>query len=481
MAAAEVRAAWQRTANRCFVQEDAKRAPKLACCPSAPSLSKQVDAGPASTEDGQDSSAIGFIPLHRSHSYSNLPPDSRWWLQLQPNYGYQRVLTNEQLNILEAERETFRAGVASSSSKFSGAHQGNEVDGTCVNDNINAEPSFDTHSMISATCVKTNPEVIKQELKAVYSKNAQEPLKVKEMEESFELMEVDSGDCAVSKQPYELCFDSGYPGIGSVKTEPWWRTSDTDELASLVAQRSLDFMENCDLPQPQNTYIKRDPYSHLGCFDCDGILPSSIDWKVQNGLSSPTVHTKGSLTSGNAFAEQWFSVQRQSHYGSNKRISESTTHKGTTEAQASESNFGKAQLLEALCHSQTRAREAEKAAKQAYAEKEHIVKLFFRQASHLFAYKQWFRLLQLENLYFQIKNNNQLPSTLFPVALPWLPYKTRKLRKSWHKAAKGKQGKQLHPRYDIGKFAVAFALGLSLVGAGLLLGWTVGWMLPAAF
>ncbi|KAI7997479.1 hypothetical protein LOK49_LG10G01108 [Camellia lanceoleosa] len=52
MAAAEARAAWQRTTNRCFVQEDAKRAPKLACCPSASSSSKQVDAGPANTADG---------------------------------------------------------------------------------------------------------------------------------------------------------------------------------------------------------------------------------------------------------------------------------------------------------------------------------------------------------------------------------------------------------------------------------------------
>ncbi|KAL6994303.1 hypothetical protein U1Q18_012410, partial [Sarracenia purpurea var. burkii] len=29
----EARAAWQKIANRCFVQEDAKRAPKLACAP----------------------------------------------------------------------------------------------------------------------------------------------------------------------------------------------------------------------------------------------------------------------------------------------------------------------------------------------------------------------------------------------------------------------------------------------------------------
>lgn len=133
--------------------------------------------------------------------------------------------------------------------------------------------------------------------------------------------------------------------------------------------------------------------------------------------------------------------------------------------------------MDALRHSQTRAREAETAAKQAYAEKEHILKLFFRQASQLFAYKQWFQLLQLEALYFQIKNSDQPISTLFPVALPWTPNRGRKLRKSMQKAAKGKRGKQSRPKHDTSKYAVAFALGLGLVGAGLLLGWTVGWML----
>lgn len=135
----------------------------------------------------------------------------------------------------------------------------------------------------------------------------------------------------------------------------------------------------------------------------------------------------------------------------------------------------KAQLLEALCHSQTRAREAEQAAKEAHIEKEHIVSLFLRQASQLFAYKQWFYLLQLESLYYQIKNKENPISTIFPVTLPWTPYKARKQRKNWQK---GRRGKQARPRYEISKYAVAFALGLSLVGAGLLLGWTIGWMLP---
>lgn len=117
------------------------------------------------------------------------------------------------------------------------------------------------------------------------------------------------------------------------------------------------------------------------------------------------------------------------------------------------------------------------AAKQAYAEKEHVVKLFFRQASEFFAYKQWFQLLQLENLYYQIKNNKNHPmSDIFPSVLPWMPIKNRKMRK---KAVKGKRTKQGRRRCNVPNYTLMFALGLSLVGAGLFLGWTIGWMFPA--
>ena len=150
----------------------------------------------------------------------------------------------------------------------------------------------------------------------------------------------------------------------------------------------------------------------------------------------------------------------------------------TENQQIFEGDPSKAKLMEALCHSQTRAREAEEAAKKAYAEKEHIVALIFKQASQLFAYKQWFQLLQLETLYSQIKNTDQPISTLFPVALPWVSCESRKPRKRKHKFSNAKQEGQAKPKCDITPYAVAFALGLSLVGAGLLLGWTVGWMLP---
>lgn len=141
-----------------------------------------------------------------------------------------------------------------------------------------------------------------------------------------------------------------------------------------------------------------------------------------------------------------------------------------------ENTQNRAELLKALHHSQTRAREAENEAKQAYTEKEHITTLFFRQASQLFAYKQWLRLLQLENLCLQLKCKNQPISCIIPTSAPWVPYKGRQRNNGQRRAGKRKHGRS---RYEISKGAVAFALGWGLAGAGFLLGWTMGWLFRA--
>ncbi|CAN1157116.1 hypothetical protein LINPERPRIM_LOCUS27677 [Linum perenne] len=420
MAAAEARAVWQRAANRCFVQEDAKRAPKLACCQSSSSSSSSKE-GPTggSSEAPPDQSGPGFIPINRTPSYPNLPPDTRWWLQLQPCYGYQKGLTFDQLNDLEAEMEILRSEVGNSDSKN----------------------SLDNNS--DSTWIDVNKSSQSSSLDAAYSKVS--PISNKSMEvedDSLGLHEV------LPKSNVSSFDDPESPWTGTGKNVPWWRTADKDDLASLVAQKSLDYMENCDLPPPRKMHS-----SDHGS--------SSLDWKKPNRCVSDPPIGQGSLTGGHSSGS------------SDKSFSPTTTIKDV--GQDPESDPCKAQLLEALCHSQTRAREAEKAAKQACAEKEHIIMLFFKQASQLFAYKQWFQLLQLETIYNGLKNREDLTSSLFPVALPWMPPKGKKLRKNNGK----KRGKRQRSRQDsVGKYAVAFALGLGLVGTGLLLGWTVGWMLP---
>ncbi|KAK9085571.1 hypothetical protein Sjap_025982 [Stephania japonica] len=361
MAAAEARAAWQRTANGCFVQEDAKRAPKLACCPSSSSSSKpQVDAGSGDAAQPTEQPIAGFVPLNWNSSNSNLPPDTRWWLQLQPNYVHQKDFTREH-----------------------------------------------TH----------------------------QPLKQKDLGEYWcrdKDLDFDPLNRFLSKEPHKL-FDWESPWNGSEKTEPWWRAVDKDDLAYLVAQKSLDHIENCDLPPPQNMNVIRSPFSCFECFEKDkNFLHLSLDREVSTGY-----YSRSCLTCSKENGKRWsHSEQRPFPYGTEKPFSlkpirsasstyshSSTNNDPPETVHTSGSEPSKAELLEALRHSQTRAREAEKAAQQAYNEKEHIIKLFFRQASHLFAYKQWLQILQLETLCLQLKNKDQPISSLFPVLLPWMPYK----------------------------------------------------------
>ncbi|KAK1412199.1 hypothetical protein QVD17_33238 [Tagetes erecta] len=137
-------------------------------------------------------------------------------------------------------------------------------------------------------------------------------------------------------------------------------------------------------------------------------------------------------------------------------------------------------VLEALCHSQTRAREAEIAAKKAYAEKEHAIRIVFRQASQLFAYRQWIYVLQLENLCYQMKNSKIDPMLS---VIPILPSKIGKCDKNLKNVtpANGKRTltRRGFGRYGrgLGQYAVVFVVGLGIVGVGLVFGWTVGWML----
>lgn len=79
-------------------------------------------------------------------------------------------------------------------------------------------------------------------------------------------------------------------------------------------------------------------------------------------------------------------------------------------------------------------------------------------------------MLQLESFLLQLRSEDCPISMLLPMKA------TRQLRKGLHKVTRRKRrGK----KYDISSYAVVFAVGLGLVGAGLLLGWTLGWLLPS--
>lgn len=283
MAIAEARAAWQRTANRCLVQEDAKRAPKLACCPSSSSSSiKQVDVGSTNADEKQDIPDVGFLPYSHNSLYSNISPDSRWWLYLQPNHSYTREFVKEQLDSKVSEMDTFESGLISASKPPS-----SEDVGAFFYESVEAESFVDSHFRIPTNCVKNDDGVGKKLLTPIYKQDPRDSFKVEDARNLYELEQTGDAGCAVSKNTNELFLKCESSWIGVERTEPWWRTSDRDELALLVAQRSFGLLENCDLPQPQNTCVKREPFADLLCDDRAGVPESSpehIQSRVHNHL-----------------------------------------------------------------------------------------------------------------------------------------------------------------------------------------------------
>ncbi|KAF5731272.1 hypothetical protein HS088_TW19G00878 [Tripterygium wilfordii] len=458
MAAAEVRAAWQRATNRRIIQEDARRAPKFSGSPSPSSSNLESDGAPGDCTTGRDHVTPVRYPQKPN---SNLPSNVKWWLHLQHDIDNQKDISYEQHNMFEAEIECLNTGFINENEKLCENLQ--TVEESITLTMHNDKYLFEHSSKIPATCKKNELGARVQELKATLARERQKDVGGFWCPDDC-LIDLEF-DCLVYEQPKKLSSDLESEWMGVEKTEPWWRTAGKDELPSLVAQKSLGQIENCDLPQPLNKHLRKGPSASMEFLDYSESLASS-DWTTGVQLRKLASHTQGSPTSA--------SVHNGSNVTPSRCVSERLFSGNNSDARnkdeagyqnSSEMDPSKAQLLEALCHSQTRAREAEEAAEQAYNEKEHVLTLFFRQASQLFAYKQWLHILQLENFYLQFKNKNAPISTFFPSK-----------KKSQHKGRRRRKHKS--SVYEITKCAVAFAVGLSLAGAGLLLGWTMGWLFP---
>lgn len=467
MAAAEVRTAWQRAANRYFVQEDAKRAPKLACCQSSSPSSRQVDSGPTSPVDGPECFPSGLMPFTRNPSHGTLPSDASWWLQLDPSYYcYQRGFTYEQVKCLKTDYETKDVkGSVDSKAETMKPDSEASVNHPSV-DWLEKQTSLDVERTASLDC-----------------KVDQDVLDVKDLTDYYEQMEMEmfSGS-AVSKMSNELSCNLGTQWVDDEGKVPWWRKTDIDELASMVAEKSLQHIENCDLPPPQKMHVSRkEACKQRGFIEREVFSLSQAS--ALSGLWSENVSVSACKRGSECVSPDHL-VQRRVISKQHMSTTEDT-HSNQTPGTGSSSN--KAQLIEALCHSQTRARVAENAAKLAHAEKDHVVKLFFKQASQLFAYKQLVRLLQLESscLHSTKEHHHKTAAAttylgrLVDDMAPWISQKQqsgvhakvrRKNRRSRLNNNRRKQG------CDVCRYAVVFALGMGLVGAGLILGWTVGWL-----
>lgn len=474
MAAAEARAAWQRAANRCVVQEDRKRAPKLVSCPL--SSEQQHGTNNRNCTTSEDRPISNFVPLSCNPINSNLPQDIRWWLQFQRqrNLGIQKDLASDQRYLLGRDFDEKEVEDSVAESKH---------EDPLLCETVNPENSKDVFGlprMISTDFEKDFSGIGSEKLKIIDS-YFQVPLKCRGnlsasdcLCEKKKILDFRSSCPPPSKNPPKSNFETDTSWKEGEKAQPWWQITDENELASLVLERAMQNIENCDLPRPAQTIHVHGTESHnqenlvdyAGSSSPKGEISHSYPGQFKNIGSSYSCSDELDLSNDGV----WQHHERNNSYRSGHTEPESK-HECPNSSE-------RAQLLEALRHSQTRAREAEMSAKEMYNEKDDAMQLLLRQASHLFVCKQWLKILQLENICLQLKHKHKghQVATLIK-ELPWLALNKKPVpdqeRKDWTKR-KGNRQKKGGGFCD----ALLFAFGLGLAGAGLLLGWTLGWLLP---
>ncbi|XP_031095618.1 uncharacterized protein LOC115999829 [Ipomoea triloba] len=324
---------------------------------------------------------------------------------------------------------------------------------------------LDGHLKEYDACMKNDHQGVMQSLNSPGGNNSEKTPVSKDVESFWcadtQLMELDSYYCLTSEQTTKPLDSHSF---GVEKAAPWWRTADK-EMSSVYLESS-SYMKNRDLQRFQSEHFGSELHTGLQCVNEVKMEEKSV--MDATNYNSGHGHLVNKLkaqcpSSLDGFSPQGLS-QLLSDSGADTEKLQSTESEGEGFGELSRS-----ELLEALCHSQTRAREAEKLAQQACDEKEHVVNLFFKQASYLFAYRQWLQILQLETLCLQFRNKDHGPS----------PFKGKRVRKGQGHRRPPPRRKQGIPRIKLNSCSLAFAVGFSLAGAGLLIGWTLGWLFPA--
>lgn len=296
MAAAAARGNWQRVTDHWSTQEDALRASKLSHNPSS-SSKLDSDCSPGDAAKGLDHSVPGFM---HDEKYSNaeLRTEKKWWLHLQPNCGHTNNYAKDQLNVLDAECRVYSTATENQDLKLTGEKQLNEE---CdIQTYLNTATGYFVDSPRKAflACMENDQDDRMQELKAIMRDDLQKTPMKKEMEEFWyadeHLLDLNPCNCLVHEQSEKLYSELDSHWIRVEKSEPWWRTTDKDDLASLVSSKKLEQFENCDLPRPQTKHYQSGPSECVQCFNQD-MVPASLDQKAEkeinldeNALGTPT-------------------------------------------------------------------------------------------------------------------------------------------------------------------------------------------------
>lgn len=228
MAAVKARVLWHRTA----VQEDATLA-------SSPSSTEKHDSS------GADTTSVPDVINPFNNSF-----ETKWWLQLQPNIGCLKDINFSHLSSLEHETNDESLETISPASKF----DGNPFPFDAIDDVLKKEECFlESPRMVSTDILmKNNSKTLVKEI-SMTTNYPQQPLKRKaDMNFAYKEEEllVLKPDEQLSSRRIDKASELGSPWDAFNKSEPWWRSTDKDDLYLLVAQKSLLHIENCDLPKP---------------------------------------------------------------------------------------------------------------------------------------------------------------------------------------------------------------------------------------
>ncbi|XP_024535983.1 uncharacterized protein LOC112348131 [Selaginella moellendorffii] len=261
-----------------------------------------------------------------------------------------------------------------------------------------------------------------------------------------------------------------------------WRHANKSELAALIARKSSEDMGNCDLPPPLSPAAK-------------GLLrPSAIKEDVFHGGGGEKLATPGLPSSAPSLPFRSLGALDPKLKSKIPTPVEISQEKPTAEEERNDAMFWKnmdSELLgEALCRSQTRAREAEKRAAEAVSERDQLLKLFFREASVSLTYKHWVRYLEAENSILRRQEEElgeQWPQDEDAAFDKMDQQHSSSLKRSSDPSKQHQEGMRSKKRSRQSDnsmvlgctVGLAFALGVSLAGAGLVFGCTMGWILIA--
>lgn len=278
MASAEGRAAY--AANHRFAQ-DFMVLPNSSDHPS-------LESNCAPSNSVNDHTNLGRIS-HNSNC--DRLPEMKWWLHVKTNLGDEANYTCQHLNSWEAELDSYYVGLVDDNLKSRGDQSICSFDSLPCIGSVNSAVEQPWNS--SPTCMKNNNNGRMPKIEAAVNNNVQFTPKKKDQEEFWfsddQFVDWDITNILTSEQ----CKRASSDHYG-----PWWRTAGKDKLASLVAQKSLEHIENCDLPRPQTKHFRKSQSPYLEGIDYDKTLSSSPNQKAEKSSSYVESCTSGTPTSG---------------------------------------------------------------------------------------------------------------------------------------------------------------------------------------